>query len=100
MDINDSFQKMKGVLADMQFQETFPNGLQGVGKLKKVPVRFDASHPAIELLKMKGFCIREIFSDEDLTERSGVDTVMKYFQATKPVIDDVNKAIEPVLCIT
>lgn len=93
-EIDYSFQEINGILADNHFQKTFPNGVQGVGKLKKVPDGYSDSNPAIELLKMKGFCTREEISEEDLTGRSCLQTVMEYFLTTKPLIDYINKAIE------
>lgn len=39
-------------------------GVQGVGKLKKMPVGYDETNPACEFLKMKGFCTKEPVNDK------------------------------------
>ena len=62
--------------------------------LKKMPVGYNETNPASELLKMKGFCTKEPLNDKLLTSKDCVKTVMEFFKTTKPIIDYINKAIE------
>lgn len=93
-EIDYSFTDFNGIITTPNFQNIFPNGIQGVGKLKKVPEGFDEGNPAIELLKMKGFCTKEIISNNLLTSKGCIQTVIDCFKTTKPLIDYINKAIE------
>ena len=61
-EIDYSFTDFNKILTTPEFQKTFPNGLQGVGKLKRMPVGYDEANPASEFLKMKGFCTKETVS--------------------------------------
>jgi uncharacterized protein (TIGR02453 family) len=93
-EVDYSYQEINGIISDKQFQNTFPNGLQGVGKLKKVPVEYEEANPANELLKMKGYCTKEKLGDEVLTGKNCLQTILTHFKTSKPLIDYLNKAIE------
>lgn len=93
-EVDYSFKEIKGIINDKQFQNTFPNGLQGVGKLKKVPVEYEETNPANELLKMKGYCTKEKLSDEVLTGKYCLQTILTHFKVSKPLMDYLNKTIE------
>lgn len=93
-EIDYSFTDINKIITSQKFQKTFPNGLQGVGKLKKMPNGYDENNPASELLKMKGFCTKETVSNKLLTSKECLKTVIESFKASKPLIDYINKAIE------
>ncbi|NJL14444.1 MAG: DUF2461 domain-containing protein [Microscillaceae bacterium] len=93
-EIDYSFTDFYKIITTPEFQKTFPNGIQGVGKLKKMPDGYDETHPASEVLKMKGFCTKESVKDKQLTNKDCIQTVMEFFKTTKPLIDYINKAIE------
>ena len=93
-EIDYSFNDINKIITSQKFQKTFPKGIQGVGKLKKMPDGYDETNPASELLKMKGFCTKEIVSDKTLTGNGCVATILDSFKTSKPLIDYINKAIE------
>lgn len=93
-EIDYSFNDINKITTSLKFQKTFPNGIQGVGKLKKIPESYDETNPAIELLKMKGFCTKEPISDNILTSKNCIQTIIDSFKTSKPLIDFINKAIE------
>ena len=59
-----------------------------------MPVGYNETNPASELLKMKGFCTKEPLNDKALTSKDCIKTVMDFFKTSKPIIDYINKAIE------
>lgn len=93
-EITYSFDEINGIISSNKFQSTFPSGLQGVSKLKKFTDSSEKRDEVIELLKMKGFCTKEVISDKILTSKDAVKTIMNYFETTKPLVDYINKAIE------
>ena len=92
--IDSSFNEINTITTSPKFQKTFPSGIQGVGKLKKMPDGYEETNPASELLKMKGFCTKEIVSDKILTSNDCIPTILDSFKTSKPLIDYINKAIE------
>ena len=93
-EIDYSFTDFNKIITTSEFQKTFPNGIQGVGKLKKMPDGYNETNQASELLKMKGFCTKELLNNELLTSKDCIKTVMDFFKTTKPIIDYINNAIE------
>lgn len=93
-EISYSFDEFNGIISSKKFQDTFPSGIQGQSKLKKFTDTSEKREEVIELLKMKGFCTKEIISDKVLTSKGAIKTIMNYFETTKPLIDYINKAIE------
>lgn len=93
-EIDYSFNDISKIITSPKFQKTFPNGIQGVGKLKKMPDGYDENNPASELLKMKGFCTKEPINDKLLKSKDCIKTIIHSFKTTKPLIDYINKAIE------
>lgn len=93
-EISYSFEEINGIISSKQFQEIFPSGIQGQSKLKKFTDLSEEREPVIELLKMKGFCTKELISDNVLTSSDAVKTIINYFKTTKPLIEYLNKAIE------
>lgn len=59
-----------------------------------MPDGYDETNPASELLKMKGFCTKEIISDKTLLSNDCIATILDSFKTSKPLIDYINKAIE------
>ena len=93
-EIDYSFNDINKIITSPKFKTIFPSGIQGVGKLKKMPNGYYETNPASELLKMKGFCTKEIISDKMLTSKDCVAKILDRFKTTKPLIDYINKAIE------
>jgi uncharacterized protein (TIGR02453 family) len=93
-EISYSFDEINGIISSKQFKKIFPIGIQGESKLKKFTDASEKREEVVELLKMKGFCTKEIISDKVLTSKDAIKTIMNYFETTKPLINYLNKAIE------
>ena len=93
-EISYSFEEINGIISSKQFQNTFPSGIQGQSKLKKFTDSSEKREEVIELLKMKGFCTKELLSDNVLTNADTVKNIINYFKTTKPLIEYLNKAVE------
>lgn len=93
-EISYSFDEFNDIVSSKQFRDTFPSGIQGQSKLKKFTDFPEQREEVIELLKMKGFCTKELISDKVLTSKDAIKTILNYFETTKPLIDYINKAIE------
>ncbi|WP_426090506.1 DUF2461 domain-containing protein [Flavobacterium sp. DSR3-2] len=93
-EISYSYEEFNGIISNKQFQDIFPSGIQGQSKLKKFTDFYEEREPVIELLKMKGFCTKELISDNILTSPDAIKIIRNYFKTTKPLIEYLNKAIE------
>jgi uncharacterized protein (TIGR02453 family) len=93
-EISYSFDEINGIISSKKFQKTFPSGIQGESKLKKFVDASEKREEVIELLKMKGYCTKELISDKVLTSKDAIKIITNYFEASKPLIDYLNKAIE------
>jgi uncharacterized protein (TIGR02453 family) len=93
-EISYSFDEINGIISSKKFQKTFPSGIQGESKLKKFTDASEKREEVIELLKMKGYCTKELISDKVLTSKDAIKIIANYFEASKSLIDYLNKAIE------
>lgn len=93
-EISYSFEEINGIISSKQFQDKFPSGIQGESKLKKFTDLSEKREGVIELLKMKGFCTKELINDNVLTSKDAIEIIINYFNTTKPLIEYLNKAIE------
>lgn len=93
-EISYSFDEINGIISNEHFKETFPNGIQGISKLKKFNDSSETREEVVELLKMKGFCTKEMISEKVLTSNDALKTIINYFETTAPLINYLNRAIE------
>lgn len=93
-EIADYYDDFKQIIDDPSFKKKFPTGLQGVGSLVNVPKQFDQDHPAGEYLKMKGFSTKEKITQKELMSKDSVKIVTSFFEASKPLVDFLNRGIE------
>ncbi|MDI6032555.1 DUF2461 domain-containing protein [Flavobacterium sp. LB2P84] len=93
-EISYSYEEFNEIISNKQFQDIFPSGIQGQNKSKKFTDFYEKSDPVVELLKMKGFCTKELINDKILTSADAVKIIINYFKTAKPLIEYLNKAIE------
>lgn len=93
-EIDYSFDEWKKIVADKNFKKYFPEGVNGIDVLVRPPKGYDESNPAIDYLKMKNFIVSRPISDDDLLNKNLVKELAKTFEAMKPLIDFLNRAIE------
>lgn len=78
-------QPIREIMADARFQQYF-GMLQGE-ELKTAPSGIDKNHPAIDLLRKKGFVVKRNFTDEQVTSDQFLQEVNQSFQAMRPYFD-------------
>lgn len=93
-EIDYNFDKWTTIINNETFKKYFPSGIQSVGILTRIPKGYDESNPASEFLKLKGFCTKENITNREIMNTNIKDKIVDYFQAVKPLIDFLNKAVE------
>jgi uncharacterized protein (TIGR02453 family) len=93
-EIDYSFDEWKKILQNRNFQKNFTEGVNGIETLSRPPKGYDENNPAIEYLKMKGFIVTHSFTDAELQDKNIVKEITKTFEAIKPLVDFLNRAIE------
>jgi len=91
-EIDYGFKDFEKIINDKAFRKTFPK-LDGES-LQKPPQGYDASNPAIEYLKMKGWTVGAPIKDEDLTGKDAVKKVVSIFKTMQPFVDFLNRAVK------
>ena len=93
-EINFFFEEWNEIIANSIFKKTFPTGIHNSGVVTKIPKEFNEPNPAAEYLKMKGFFTMEKITDEEIISNDTFEKVKLCFNATKPLVDFLNRAIE------
>jgi len=93
-EIDYSFDEWKKIVESQTFSKKFPAGIDGIETLSRPPKGYDENNPAIKYIKMKGFIVSHPFTNAELQDKNAVKNVAKTFEAIKPLIDFLNKAIE------
>jgi len=93
-EIDYNFDDWMKIINNKRFKSQFPKGVQGTGTLVRPPKGYDENSPALLFLKMKGFIVISEFSDTELLEKDAVKKVALSFEAMKPMIDFLNRAVE------
>ena len=82
----DDPEGLKGVLADPEFKNTFPDGVVSRKTLNAVPEGFVSSDPAARYLKMVGLGCRKELPDALLLEDEAIDSLIEIFRAASPLV--------------
>ena len=93
-EIDYGFDEWKKIVENKNFKKHFPEGISGIETLSRPPKGYDENNPAIYYLKMKGFIISHSFADIEMQEKDLIAKVVKTFEAMKPLINFLNKAVE------
>ncbi len=93
-EIDYSFDEWKKMIGNASFKKLFTAGIRSDEILVRPPKGYDENNPAIEYLKMKSFVISRSFTDAEVQNKTFIKDVTKTFQAMKPLVDFLNKAIE------
>lgn len=81
------------VLNDKKFKKLFKDGLGDWDKLKTAPKGYPKDHPHIDLLKNKSFVVSHYFTDEEVTSKNFVKTVVEISKSIKALNDFLAEAI-------
>ncbi|MBC7422939.1 MAG: DUF2461 domain-containing protein [Ferruginibacter sp.] len=93
-ELDYSFAEWKTLLDNKTFKKYFPDGVDGLDTLIRPPKGYDENNPAIHYLKMKSFIVSKPFTDAELQSKSLVKDIAKTFEAMKPMLDFLNRAVE------
>ena len=93
-EIDYSFADFKKILFAGPFKKMFAEGLTAGEVLKRPPKGYDENNPAIEYIKMKSFIVSKPVNDKDLQNKNAVKGITGIFQAMKPLIDFINRAVD------
>lgn len=62
--------------------------------LTRTPKGYDETNPAIQFLKLKSFTAGAAISNEELLSKNLTKTILTHFEAIKPLLDFINRALE------
>ena len=93
-EIDYNFDEWLKIINNKKFKSQFVKGVEGSGSLVRPPKGYDENNPAISFLKMKGFLVEKEFSDAELQDKNAVKKIAQSFEAMKPIIDFLNRAVE------
>lgn len=85
--------KWDGIVEASEMRKLFPKGLTSPETLKNAPRGYDADHPAIEYLRMKGFCANHPLTNKAMQDKDAVDEIVRAFKAARPLVDFINDAV-------
>ena len=89
------YDDLNEIINEKSFKSAFKSLSKEEGLyLKNPPKGYDATHPAIEILKFKSFTAGTTFQFRDSLEANFVDTIVKQLQILKPFNDFLNRAID------
>lgn len=93
-EIDYNFEEWTTVLNKKMFKKQFPGGVESTSTLVRPPKNYDENNPAITYLKMKDFIVTCPFTDGALQHKNLARQIAGSFEAMKPFVDFLNKAIE------
>ena len=93
-EIDYSFAELKKIISSGPFKKMFTAGLTAGEVLKRPPKGYDENNPAIEYIKMKSFIVSKPVDDKVLQNKNAIKEITGIFQAMKPLIGFINKAVD------
>lgn len=87
---HDEFQQ---IIKTKSFRTCFDD-LDREALLSRPPQGYEADNPALEYLKLKSFTVTAPLTDEQLTDKDLVKHVIRHFEAMKPFIHFLNRALD------
>jgi uncharacterized protein (TIGR02453 family) len=93
-EIDYGFDEWQKIISTRKFKTNFSKGVEGTGTLVRPPKGYEENNPAISFLKMKGFIVTQELSDNDLLGKAAVKKIVSAFEAMKPMIDFLNRAVD------
>jgi len=92
-EIDYSFDEFKKIINEKKFINYF-GSLDNKEKLVRPPKGYEKDNPALECLKLKNFIVMSTIDDSELLGDGLIKKVIAHFQAMKPLVDFLNRAIE------
>lgn len=85
-EFESSDKEIRTILQEENFKAVFGGKLEG-DELKTAPKGFSKDHPAIDLIRKKGFIAVRNFTDEEVLSPDFIPTVNYSFQTLRPFFD-------------
>nr|WP_294896924.1 DUF2461 domain-containing protein [uncultured Pedobacter sp.] len=92
-EIDYNADRLLSIFKNKSFEDFFGKGLQQTDKLKTTPKNYDATHPNIELLKLKSFIVSRSFTDQQLQNTDAVGHIVNTLNEITPLNDFLQEAI-------
>lgn len=92
-EIDYSFDEFNQIITEKKFINYF-GSLDTKEKLVRPPKGYEKENPALEILKLKNFIVTCSIEDHELLETDLIKKVIAHFQAMKPLVDFLNRAID------
>ncbi|MEO7310540.1 MAG: DUF2461 domain-containing protein [Chitinophagaceae bacterium] len=94
-EIDYCWNEFKGIISAKKFKTMYGDLTKtSEYSLTRPPKGYDENNPAIEYLKLKGFVGMASITDETLLSKDLVKKVVAAFEALRPLLDFLNRAIE------
>lgn len=90
--ISKSPEKWREVVESPAMRKVFPEGLTSPDTLKVAPRGYSPEAPAIEYLRMTGFCANRSLTRKTVQGPEATKTILETFQTVKPMVDYLNKS--------
>jgi uncharacterized protein (TIGR02453 family) len=91
-EIDYNFEEFKKIISEKKFISYF-GSLDTKEKLVRPPKGYEKNNPALEFLKLKNFIVTASIQDSEVLDDHLIKKVIAHFQAMKPLIDFLNRAI-------
>jgi len=85
-------QEIRDVLSNKEFRKHFGSELRG-DEVKTAPKGFNKEHPAIDLIRKKGFVAVREFTDSEVLNKNFVNQVDDAFKALRPYFDYMSEVL-------
>lgn len=92
-EIDYNFEEFNKIINRKTFVSAFGT-LDNKEKLVRPPKGYEKDNPAIELLKLKNFIVMASIEDKELLDEQLIPKVISHFEAMKPLVDFLNRAID------
>lgn len=94
-EIDYCWKEFSGIICSKKFVAVYTDiNKTAEYSLTRPPKGYDETNPSIEYLKLKGFVGMKPLADEDLLGKDAVKKVVGSFEALKPLLDFINRALE------
>lgn len=91
-EIDYNFSEFEGIISEKKFKSVFQK-IDGE-PLKRPPLGYDDSNPAIAYLKLKSFTVGARMDDAAFIRKDASEKVVSIFQTMQPFIFFLNRAVE------
>jgi len=94
-EIDYCFKEFKAIISSKKFKLVYGNvNKNPENSLTRPPKGYDENNPAIAYIKLKGFVGMAPLADADLLGKDAVKKAVSAFEALKPLLDFLNRALE------